>query len=97
MRFLILFAVSQAADLASTAFSLAHGATETNPLGRFLMSGGPGAIIWTKAGVVVFAALCVVHATRFGLKHIRLTNRVLLIVSIIALAIASFNVIQWTL
>jgi heme exporter protein D len=95
MRYLILFGVSQAADLVSTAFSHAHGAMEMNPLGRFLMSGGFGAIVWAKVAVVVLAALCVVHATRFGLKHIRLTNRVLLIASIIGLVIAAFNAVSW--
>lgn len=95
MKYLILLAFSQAADVGSTAFSIAHGAQELNPVLGFLMTGGWEAVLLAKAALVILAAICIVHATRFGLRYIRLTNRVILVLAIIALAVAAFNMVSW--
>lgn len=96
MKYILLLALSQLADVASTAFALNQGAHEMNPLANFLIAyGGISLFLSFKVMLVVFAAFLVIRAKRFGLEFIRRVNRILLVLAILAFGIAALNMVTW--
>lgn len=95
MRYVLLLALSQVADVASTGFSLSHGSTEMNPLVKMLLvSGGLGLLLLFKLGLVVFAALLVKRAIRINDGAVTRINTILIIMSAMFFGVAGWNLIQ---
>lgn len=96
MKYLVLLALSQLSDLGSTAFSLAHGATEMNPVGRFVLEhGGYISLLGFKVAFVAFAAYIIYRARRFGVAHIRRVNRIVLVLAVLFILTSVLNMVSW--
>lgn len=96
LKYVILLALSQIADVASTVFGITHGAHELNPFVAVLMtSGGVAAVILFKAMVVVLAAILTTRAVHYGLTYVRFINGVVIGLSVLTFAIAISNMVTW--
>lgn len=70
MKYLIVLFIAQVADFGTTAWSMARGSYEANPIGAAIYnaSGFPG-MFAGKMVIVAIAAILIYRAPRFSLKY----------------------------
>lgn len=93
MKYVLLLALSQVADVVTTGLAMAHGSYETNPTALWIIQrGGLFALLLVKLFVIVLAAYIAVRVARKDIK----TQRFAYVV-IVGIAFAYFMVASWNL
>ena len=95
MKYVLLLALANIADVFTTGWGLTRGVYETNPLGKVLMDdGGLPLLLLAKMTIPILAALLILRATRIRPEYLGKINNLLIVLTTFIFTIAGINILM---